>query len=90
MFLGSRARPVRRADNFTAICEQLSRQCDILNISQFHRPSRLVMGMALLLLLPFAHGLDSEAEPLHVAQSGECMGLCISSPICFHGLHYCC
>jgi hypothetical protein len=46
MFLGSIARPVRRADNLTAICE-LSRHCGILNISQRYRPPRPVAGTAL-------------------------------------------
>jgi hypothetical protein len=47
MFLGSRARPVRGADNRTAICE-LSRKCVILNISQFYTPTRPVTGTASL------------------------------------------
>jgi hypothetical protein len=38
MFLGSRVRPVRRADNLTAICEPMSRQCGILNMSLPYRP----------------------------------------------------
>jgi hypothetical protein len=45
MFLASRALPVRRADNLTAI--RLSRQCGIINISPY-RPPRLVTGKALL------------------------------------------
>jgi hypothetical protein len=48
MFLGSKLRRVRRADNLTAICERLSRQCEILNISQPYRPPRPVMRIALL------------------------------------------
>jgi hypothetical protein len=48
MFLGSRARPVRIADNLTAIVSRLSRQCGILNISQPHRPPRPVTEIALL------------------------------------------
>jgi hypothetical protein len=37
MFLGSRVRPVRKADNLTAICEPIVK---ILNISQPYRPPR--------------------------------------------------
>jgi hypothetical protein len=48
MFLGSQVRRVRRADNLTAICEPMSRQCGILNISQPYRPPRPVTGIGLL------------------------------------------
>jgi hypothetical protein len=51
MFLGSRALSARKADNLTAICEQMSKQCEILNISQTYEPPRPVMGIALPLLL---------------------------------------
>jgi hypothetical protein len=48
MFLGGKARPVRRAGNLAAICEPtVSRQYVILKISQPYRPSRSVTGMAL-------------------------------------------
>jgi hypothetical protein len=50
MFLGSKVRPVRRADNLTAVCEPLSIQCAILNISQPYRPPLPVTEIALLLL----------------------------------------
>jgi hypothetical protein len=46
MFLGSRARPVRRPDNLTAV-NRLSRQCGI-NISQPYRPPVPLTGIALL------------------------------------------
>jgi hypothetical protein len=46
MFLGSKPRPMHRAD-ITAV-SRLSRQCGILNISQPYRPSRPVTGIALL------------------------------------------
>jgi hypothetical protein len=50
MFLRSGARPVRRADRFTAICKRFSRQCGILNSSQAYRPPRPVTGIVLLFL----------------------------------------
>jgi hypothetical protein len=46
MFLGSRARPVGRADNITAICEPIVQKCAILNILQRYRPPRPVTGIA--------------------------------------------
>jgi hypothetical protein len=46
IFLGSKAGPVRRADNLTSV-SRLSRQCGILNISQPYRPPRPVTGIAL-------------------------------------------
>jgi hypothetical protein len=49
MFLGSRARSVRNADNLKAICEIMPmRQCEILNVSQSYRPPRHVTEIALL------------------------------------------
>jgi hypothetical protein len=51
MFLGSKMRPVRRADNLTAIYEPIAKHCGILNISQPNRPARPVTGTALLLLV---------------------------------------
>jgi hypothetical protein len=41
-------RPVRGADNLTAIYEPMSRICVILNISQPYRPPRHDTGIALL------------------------------------------
>jgi hypothetical protein len=38
MFLVSKERPVRRADNLTRSVSRLPRQCGILNISQPYRP----------------------------------------------------
>jgi hypothetical protein len=43
MFLGSKVRPVRRADNLTTICENVT-MWGILNISQRYRPPRPVNG----------------------------------------------
>jgi hypothetical protein len=48
MFLGSGARPVHEGGNLTAICEQIVRQCGILNIIQPYRPPLPVTGIALL------------------------------------------
>jgi hypothetical protein len=50
MFLGSKVRPLRGADNLTAIYEPIVQSLDnvgILNISQPHRPPRLVTRIAL-------------------------------------------
>jgi hypothetical protein len=46
MFLGSKARLVRVADNLTAIYEPISRQSGSLNMPEPYRP---VTGIALLL-----------------------------------------
>jgi hypothetical protein len=48
MFLGSKVRLVRRADNLTAACELFVQQCEFLNISQPYRPPRPDTGIALL------------------------------------------
>jgi hypothetical protein len=45
MFLGSKVRLVRGADNPTAILSRLSRQYGILNISQLYRSPRPVKGI---------------------------------------------
>jgi hypothetical protein len=42
MFLRSRARPVCKTDNLTAMRE-LPRQCGILNISQAYRPIIIII-----------------------------------------------
>jgi hypothetical protein len=44
MFLGSKARPVRRADNLTSICEPNVWTYGILNISQPYMAPRPVTG----------------------------------------------
>jgi hypothetical protein len=41
-------RPVRRADNLTAIVSRLSRQCGILNMLLLYMPPGPVTGIALL------------------------------------------
>jgi hypothetical protein len=52
MFPGSRAWPVRKADDLTAICK-LSRQCGILYLSQPYRSSRPVTEIVLLFIYEF-------------------------------------
>jgi hypothetical protein len=53
MFLGSKAHPMRRADNHGAICEPTVQQYGILIISQLYRPWRTVKVTALFFLLIF-------------------------------------
>jgi hypothetical protein len=48
MFLGSKVRPVRRADNLMPSVSRLSRKCGILNMSQPDRPARPVMEIAFI------------------------------------------
>jgi hypothetical protein len=48
MFLGIRARSVRKAENLSSSVSRLSRQYRILKISQHYRPPRPVTGIALL------------------------------------------
>jgi hypothetical protein len=50
MFLGSKARPVRRADNLTAVCEPIVYTMWDPYILQPYRPQRLLWGY---LYLPF-------------------------------------
>jgi hypothetical protein len=54
MFVGNRARPVRRADTLTPICEPIIYTSRILNISQTFRSPRPVTGITLLFLLVVA------------------------------------
>jgi hypothetical protein len=50
MFLGSKVRRVRKADNLTTSMSRLSRQCGILNMSQLYRPSGPVTGIASVII----------------------------------------
>jgi hypothetical protein len=58
MFLGSKVRRVRRADNLTAVCGMtVYRQCGSLNISQPYRTPRPVKGTTLLYFYFDLYGL---------------------------------
>jgi hypothetical protein len=48
IFLGSRARPVRKADNLTAVCGPILDFVRILNISHTYGTPRPITGTALL------------------------------------------
>jgi hypothetical protein len=50
MFLGSKVRPVRRADSLAAICEQVLDNVGTLNISKPYRLPSPVTGIALVSL----------------------------------------
>jgi hypothetical protein len=45
MFLGSRTRPVRRADSLTAICEPIVYKCGIRRISQTNKQTNKYHGL---------------------------------------------
>jgi hypothetical protein len=65
MFLGNKVRPVRGADNFTAVYEPIFyKQCGILNISRPYRPPRSVMGIALLFFTCKDHAIMQLVEAL--------------------------
>jgi hypothetical protein len=55
IFLESKARPVRKADNSPASVSRLSRQNEILDVSQPHRTPRPVTIISLLNTFQFYH-----------------------------------
>jgi hypothetical protein len=70
MFLGSRARPVGRADVLPPSVSRLSRQCGIPNISQLYRPPRPVTGIAFYV---------SKEPVAHICILGEWAGIILYS-----------
>jgi hypothetical protein len=80
MFLGSIARPVRRAASLLSSVSWLSRQCGILNISQPHRLLRPVMWIALHFFTPKSGRFI--LETLHITMSTAskcCSHTCLQS-----------
>jgi hypothetical protein len=78
MFVGSRARPLRRADNLVAVCEPIVQQCGILNIPQPYRPPRPVTGIALLTFFISADTLSRYRQPMKMGCLGDNNGLDIN------------
>jgi hypothetical protein len=75
MFLRSRARPVRRADNITTVpsVSRLSIQCGILNISQTYTHPRPVMGIDSILL--YKTRLQNKVTKLHFRICNICLAV---------------
>jgi hypothetical protein len=61
MYLGSRAWPVREADNLINVPEP-SRQCESLDVSQTYGPPLHIRGIAFLLLRLFGWSLDMQVK----------------------------
>jgi hypothetical protein len=60
---GGKGRPARKADNFTAICEQIfKRKCGSLDDSQPNGPSRRVTGRVLPFYTKRARKENTELE----------------------------
>jgi hypothetical protein len=50
---GGKGRPTRKADSLTAICEQISKKCGSLDVSQPYGPLRPVTGITLPVFTSF-------------------------------------
>jgi hypothetical protein len=68
---GAKGWPECKADNLTAICEQLPTRCGSHDVSQPYGPSRPLTGMALFLFYK-----DNEIGPVKVSceYGNECSG----------------